>query len=115
MAPRVEIRTITVLSVPIRLRMSPTVDGGDGPALLEQSAIGAPRPAAALSRRARTCHDAGRKGRHDRGDFSKKIAPTCRRSRLSSWSRRRVNAKLHSIVGLGRHRKFECDWEQART
>src|SRR5262249_6170540 len=30
-------------------------------------------PAAALSRQARTCHHAGRKGRHDRSDFSKKL------------------------------------------
>jgi hypothetical protein len=31
----------------------------------DKGIIQAPRPAAALSRRARTCHDAGRKGRHD--------------------------------------------------
>ena len=61
------------------------MDGGDRPALLEQSAIGAPRPAAALSRRARTCHDAGRKGRHDQSDFIKNAA-ACLRFGFRHWN-----------------------------
>jgi hypothetical protein len=103
-APPIEIRTKTVLSVPIRFAHEPPPDSGRGrgdrPALLEQSAIRAPRPAAALSRRARTCHDAGRKGRHDRSDFSKKAAPTCRRSGCRHWNRHTRPVSACSSAGV---------------
>src|SRR5215472_9309591 len=89
-APRIEITTTPVWSVPIRFAHGPRPDGGrrsegDRFALLGQSAIGAPRPAAALSRRARTCHDAGRKGRHDQSDFTKNAA-ACLRFGFRHWN-----------------------------